>query len=87
MSNKPFRFFPHEKGASQNPPAERELKSFFDNQPVAVSSKALESTPVPEEDLKEGLDLIRPAAGQDEDPMLAELIRNHPNNVAKRRNT
>lgn len=77
---KPFKFFPHETGQSQEPPKERELKSFFDT-PVAKSQHALESTPVPEEDLKEGLDLL--PKSKDDDPLLAELIRNHPNNIAR----
>ena len=79
---KPFKFFPHETGQAQAPPPERELKSFFD-EPVA-KSQALESTPVPEEDLKEGLDLPVPKA-KEEDPLLDELIRNHPNNIARRK--
>ena len=83
MSKKPFLFFPHEKGEQQNPPAERELKSFFDDQPVGPS-RALETTPMPEEDLREGMDLPS-AKPEEEDAMLAELIKNHPNNVAKRK--
>ena len=83
--SKPFSFFPHERGVSGGLPAERELKSFFDDQPV--NTKALETTPMPEEDLREGLDLpsTHPSgASAPEDPIIAELIRNHPNNVAKR---
>ena len=83
--SKPFKFFPHETGETAKPPGERELKSFFDDQPVNIS-KPLESTPMPEEDLKEGLDLpTPPSSSAPEDAMIAELIRNHPNNIAKRR--
>jgi len=76
---KPFTFFPHEMG-QQGQPAERELKSFFD-EPV-TAGRALQATPAPAEDLNEGLDL---PVEVPEDDMIDELVKNHPNNVAKRK--
>jgi hypothetical protein len=89
MSSKPFKFFPHERPSQPSQPiVERKLESFFaDDEPRPREEVAIEANFAPEEDLREGLDFIGDGAkpGESEDAMIAELVRNHPNNLSKKK--
>lgn len=76
---KPFAF----DGEYQAAPArESELVSFFADEPAPTRSTEWSATPVPEEDLREGMDDFRKGEETQED--LSELIASMPHNVAKR---
>ncbi len=84
--SKPFKFFDHEIAGSSapNPDRLRELTPFFAEAPPQKTETLIHESAVPEEDLTEGMDLpVKTKRSEAEDEMLADLIRNHPNNQKK----
>ena len=82
--SRPFKFFDHEiSGSSSTPVPDRfkDLTPFFADAPPAKTETLIAESNAPAEDLTEGMDL--PAKRVDEDEILADLIRNHPNNLKK----
>ena len=75
----------YSKTSSSLPREGEGLVSFFDQEPVKGESNRTEwsSAPVPEEDLREGMDDYRKSEESDLDDV-QELIASMPHNVAKR---
>jgi hypothetical protein len=79
---KPAKAFAFDGEYSAVPARENGLVSFFADEAPATRSTEWSSTPVPEEDLREGMDDFRKAEDSAED--LSDLIASMPHNVAKR---
>ena len=76
-------FSPHELGKAIAPKPE-ELKPFFSEAPPSQNEALSQDAPPIEEDLTETMDLpTKKDIKCDEDELLADLIRNHPNNIKK----
>ena len=84
--SKPFKFFDHEISGSGSKPGApvpdrfKELTPFFTDAPPQKTETLIAEARAPEEDLTEGMDLPAKSRKVEEDQILADLIRNHPNN-------